>query len=84
MNLLNSLQPVEATEGSQSGKLPPLPRSDSNGNVEPVASERERLLLSSISDLRARLDDLTEELDIEKSKYSQLQQKLKAFTGREH
>jgi len=62
MNLLNSLQPVEATEGSidnytsiccdfiidwrlfsngafifligsQSGKLPPLPRSDSNGNV---------------------------------------------------
>jgi ribosomal protein L19E len=49
-----------------------------------VASERERLLLSSISDLRARLDDLTEELDIEKSKYSQLQQKLKAFTGREH
>ncbi|KAG7546375.1 Protein kinase-like domain superfamily [Arabidopsis suecica] len=84
MNLLNSIQPAEATEGSQSGKLPPLPRSDSNGNVEPVASERERLLLSSISDLRARLDDLTEELDIEKSKYSQLQQKLKAFTGREH
>jgi hypothetical protein len=37
-----------------------------------VASERERLLLSSISDLRARLDDLTEELDIEKSKYSQV------------
>ncbi|EOA15677.1 hypothetical protein CARUB_v10006275mg [Capsella rubella] len=83
MNLLNSLQPAEATEGSQSGKLPPLPRSDSNGNVEPAACERERLLLSSISDLRARLDDLTEELDIEKSKYNQLQQKLKAFTGRE-
>ncbi|XP_010439089.1 PREDICTED: serine/threonine-protein kinase BLUS1-like isoform X4 [Camelina sativa] len=83
MNLLNSIQPAEPTEGSHSGKLPPLPRSDSNGNVEPAACERERLLLSSISDLCARLDDLTEELDIEKSKYNQLQQKLKAFTGRE-
>ncbi|KAL1222554.1 Serine/threonine-protein kinase BLUS1 [Cardamine amara subsp. amara] len=83
MNLLNSVQPVEATEGSQSGKLPPLPRSDSNGNVEPVASERERLLLIGISELRARLNDITEELDTEKSKYNQLQQKLKAFTGRE-
>ncbi|ESQ54927.1 hypothetical protein EUTSA_v10024570mg [Eutrema salsugineum] len=83
MNLMNSVQPAETTDGSQSGKLPPLPRSDSNGTVEPVASERERLLLSSISELRARLEDLTEELDTEKSKYSQLQQKLKAFTGRE-
>uniref|UniRef100_A0A1J3IRX5 Serine/threonine-protein kinase fray2 n=1 Tax=Noccaea caerulescens TaxID=107243 RepID=A0A1J3IRX5_NOCCA len=86
MNLLNSVQPAETTDGSQSGKLPPLPRQDSNsnGSVEHVASERERLLLSSISELRTRLNDLTEELDTEKSKYSQLQQKLKAFTGREH
>ncbi|VVB11871.1 unnamed protein product [Arabis nemorensis] len=72
MSLLNSVQPVETTDGSQSGKLPPLPRPDSNGTVEPVASERERLLLSSISDLRARLNDLTEELNTEKSKYNQV------------
>ncbi|CAN8230770.1 unnamed protein product [Cochlearia groenlandica] len=83
MNLLNSIQPVEATEGSQYGKLPPLPRPDSNGTVEPMVSEKERLLLSSISELQARLNNVTEELDTEKSKYSQLQQKLKAFTGRE-
>lgn len=83
MNLLNSVQPAETADGCQSGKLPPLPRSESNGTVDSMPSERERLLLSSISELRAKLNDLTEELDSEKSKYNQLQQKLKAFTGRE-
>ncbi|KAF2544625.1 hypothetical protein F2Q68_00030014 [Brassica cretica] len=83
MNLLNSVQPAETTDGSQSGKLPPLPRSETNGTVDSVPSERERMLLSSISELRAKLNDLTEELDSEKSRYNQLQQKLKAFTGRE-
>ncbi|XP_010529667.1 PREDICTED: serine/threonine-protein kinase BLUS1-like [Tarenaya hassleriana] len=86
MNLLNSLQPAEATDGSQNGKLPPLPRgSESNGVVEPMVSERERLLLMKISELQARLNDLTEELDAEKSKYSQLQERIKAAaTGEEH
>ncbi|CAN8246565.1 unnamed protein product [Cochlearia groenlandica] len=117
MNLLNSLQAAETTDGSQNGKLPPLPRGpDSNGavsrsinvifsyrplmqslnsyplqsfllafesQVEPTASERERLLLSQISELRARMHELTEELEEEKSKHNQLQQKLKLFTGRE-
>ncbi|WZY69407.1 hypothetical protein YC2023_001647 [Brassica napus] len=83
MNLLNSVQPTETADGSQSGKLPPLPRSETNGTVDSVPSERERMLLSSISELRAKLNDLTEELDSEKSRYNQLQQKLKAFTGRE-
>ncbi|CAH8382880.1 unnamed protein product [Eruca vesicaria subsp. sativa] len=83
MNLLNSVQTAETTDGSQSGKLPPLPRSESNGTVESVPSERERLLLSGISELRAKLNELTEELDSEKSRYNQLQQRLKAFTGRE-
>ncbi|KAG5413816.1 hypothetical protein IGI04_001383 [Brassica rapa subsp. trilocularis] len=83
MNLLNSVQPAETADGSQSGKLPPLPRSETNGTVDSVPSERERMLLSSISELRAKLNDLTEELDSEKSRYNQLQQKLKAFTGRE-
>ncbi|KAF8117830.1 hypothetical protein N665_0008s0172 [Sinapis alba] len=83
MNLLNSVQTAETSDGFQSGKLPPLPRSESNGTVESVPSERERLLLGCISDIRAKLNDLTEELDTEKSRYNQLQQKLKAFTGRE-
>lgn len=83
MNLLSSVQSAETMDGSQSGKLPPLPRSETNGTVDSVPSERERMLLSSISELRAKLNDLTEELDSEKSRYNQLQQKLKAFTGRE-
>ncbi|KAJ6695238.1 SERINE/THREONINE-PROTEIN KINASE FRAY2 [Salix koriyanagi] len=34
MNLLNSLQPAEAIEAAQNGKLPPLPRgSENNGSV---------------------------------------------------
>ena len=46
MNLLSSLQPAEAVESIQNGKLPPLPRSsENNGNVETAVSERERLLL---------------------------------------
>jgi hypothetical protein len=71
--------------GSQNGKLPPLPRgSDSNGTVvELTAAERERLLLTKITELRARMKELTEELEVEKSKQTQLQQKLKSVTGRE-
>nr|KJB39575.1 hypothetical protein B456_007G020100 [Gossypium raimondii] len=33
VNLLNTLQSAEAVDASQNGKLPPLPRSESNGNV---------------------------------------------------
>jgi hypothetical protein len=58
MNLVNTLQQAaETTDGSQNGKLPPLPRgSDSNGTVvELTAAERERLLLTKITELRARL-----------------------------
>ncbi|CAB81174.1 putative protein kinase [Arabidopsis thaliana] len=103
MNLVNTLQQAaETTDGSQNGKLPPLPRgSDSNGTVvELTAAERERLLLTKITELRARLflffnqshlsyrrsmwmKELTEELEVEKSKQTQLQQKLKSVTGRE-
>uniref|UniRef100_A0A1J3ENY6 Serine/threonine-protein kinase fray2 n=1 Tax=Noccaea caerulescens TaxID=107243 RepID=A0A1J3ENY6_NOCCA len=85
MNLLNSLQVTDAADGSQNGKLPPLPRGpDSNGTVvEPTASERERLLLTKISELRARMIEVTEELEQEKSKHNQLQQQLKLVTGRE-
>ncbi|KAG8476767.1 hypothetical protein CXB51_030358 [Gossypium anomalum] len=55
VNLLNTLQSAEAVDASQNGKLPPLPRSESNGNVETPASERERLLLGKIMELQSRL-----------------------------
>ncbi|XAR55184.1 Non-specific serine/threonine protein kinase [Bertholletia excelsa] len=84
VNLLNSLQPTDITDASQNGKLPPLPRSsESNGTVESAVSERERLLLLKISELHARMVNLTEELNAEKMKYLQLQQHLNTLTGRE-
>lgn len=84
MNLLNSLQPAEVLDASQNGKLPPLPRStENNGNVEPAASERERLLLIKISELQARMLNLTDELTAEKLKYVQLQQQLNSISDQE-
>ncbi|KAL5539719.1 hypothetical protein UlMin_043848 [Ulmus minor] len=83
MSLLNSLQPAELAEGPN-GKLPPLPRSpENNGTVEATAAERERLLLTKISELQARMSSLTEELTTEKLKYIQLQQQLVAASNRE-
>jgi serine/threonine protein kinase len=77
MNLLNSLQPPEAVDASQNGKLPPLPRSsENNGIIEPAASEREKLLLIKISELQSRMINLTDELTQEKLKYIQLQQQM--------
>ncbi|KAJ7945094.1 Kinase family protein [Quillaja saponaria] len=80
MNLLNTLQPAEAVEASQNGKLPPLPRSsENNGSVDSAASERERLLLINISELQTRMINLTDELTAEKLKHMQLQQQLNAL-----
>lgn len=84
MNLLNSLQPAEVLDASQNGKLPPLPRStENNGNVEPASSERERLLLIKISELQARMLNLTDELTAEKLKYVHLQQQLNSILDQE-
>lgn len=81
INLLKNLQVTEATDGSQNGKLPLMPGgSDINGTVvEPISSERERLLLNKISELQSRMKEVTEELDEEKSKHAQLQQQLKTL-----
>ncbi|OIW14419.1 hypothetical protein TanjilG_20865 [Lupinus angustifolius] len=77
MNLLNSLQQDEANDVSQNGRLPPLPNgSEDNGSVETTATERERVLLAKVSELEARMINLTEELDAEKLKTIQLQQQL--------
>ncbi|KAJ7010399.1 hypothetical protein NC653_000982 [Populus alba x Populus x berolinensis] len=84
MSLLNSLQPAEAIEAAQNGKLPPLPHgSENNGSVEAASSEREKSLLIKITELQNRMVNLTDELNAEKLKYEQLQQQLKAISGRE-
>ncbi|XP_022721988.1 serine/threonine-protein kinase 3/4-like isoform X2 [Durio zibethinus] len=84
VNLLNTLQPTEVVDATQNGKLPPLPRcSESNGNVETAASEREHLLLCKISELQSRMMNLTDELTAEKLKYDQLQQQLSFMSGAE-
>lgn len=85
MTLVNSLQSPEVVDGFQNGKLQqvPLPRSPENGSVETVASERERLLVTKISELQARMISLTEELNTEKQKYVLLQQQLNAVPNQE-
>ncbi|KAG6407599.1 hypothetical protein SASPL_130595 [Salvia splendens] len=84
VNLLSSLQIAEVENAPQNGKLPPLPRgSDTNGSVESIVSERERMLLMTISELQARMNSLTDELTSEKLKYMQLQQRLNAVPTRE-
>ncbi|KAF3568406.1 hypothetical protein DY000_02015164 [Brassica cretica] len=64
INLLKNLQVTDATDGSQNGKLALLPRgSDINGSVvEPISSERERLLLNMISELQSRMKELQQQL----------------------
>ncbi|KAJ0739617.1 putative protein kinase STE-STE20-Fray family [Helianthus annuus] len=85
LNLLSSLQSAEVPEASQNGKLPPLPRSSENNGYAEV-SDRERLLLTKVSELQSRLSNtdrltsLTEELTAEKLKYIQLQEQVDAVT----
>ncbi|XP_055821772.1 serine/threonine-protein kinase BLUS1-like isoform X2 [Solanum dulcamara] len=81
VNLLSSLQLSEAGDSSQNGKLSPLQRLENNGTVEVAASEREKLLLVKISELQARMINLTDELTAEKLKYWQLQQRLNATSS---
>ncbi|KAB2608918.1 serine/threonine-protein kinase BLUS1-like [Pyrus ussuriensis x Pyrus communis] len=84
-NLLSSLQPAEAVEATQNGKLPPLPPcSENNGNVETAVSERERLLLIKVSELQARMNNLSDELTAEKTRHVQLQRQLNAVSGQEN
>nr|GEV10480.1 serine/threonine-protein kinase BLUS1 isoform X1 [Tanacetum cinerariifolium] len=81
LNLINSLQQTEVPDASQNGKLPPLPRgAENNGSVE--VSDRERSLLTKVSELQSRLTTLTEELTTEKLKYVQLQEQVDAITRR--
>ncbi|KAK6783490.1 hypothetical protein RDI58_021287 [Solanum bulbocastanum] len=81
VNLLSSLQLSEAGDCSENGKLSPLQRPENNGIVEAAVSEREKLLLVKISELQARMINLTDELTAEKLKYWQLQQRLNAMSS---
>ncbi|XP_057520119.1 serine/threonine-protein kinase BLUS1-like [Amaranthus tricolor] len=84
VSLLNSLQSSEVG-GCPNGKLPAVSLSGSqeNGNIETVASERERLLLNKISDLQSRMANLSEELNAEKQKYLLLQQQINAVSSQQ-
>ncbi|KAE9612026.1 hypothetical protein Lal_00048889 [Lupinus albus] len=79
MNLLNSLQPAEAIDVSQNGKMPTLSCSPgNNGIVDTAASEREQFLMAKIAELKAGVITLTDELASEKLKCKLLQQQLNA------
>ncbi|KAL5726772.1 non-specific serine/threonine protein kinase [Ranunculus cassubicifolius] len=84
VNLLNSCHQADSIDVSPTGKLPPLPRpTDNEVIVESPVSDRERLLDLQISELRVRMNNLTEELKVEKAKHMQLQQHLSAAYVRE-
>ncbi|KAJ4952570.1 hypothetical protein NE237_029402 [Protea cynaroides] len=84
LNLLNSLQQTDVVDAVQTGKLPKEPRNSViDASVEIAASEREQLLLGKISELEARMLNLTVEVDEARSKHLQLQQQLNAAYGRE-
>uniref|UniRef100_A0A1D1YKD0 Serine/threonine-protein kinase fray2 n=1 Tax=Anthurium amnicola TaxID=1678845 RepID=A0A1D1YKD0_9ARAE len=82
MTLLNSLQQTEPGDAAQTG-IPSQACNPENDMVEMAASERERLLLIKISELQARMINLTDELTAAKMKQMQLQQQLNAAHGRE-
>ncbi|KMZ75300.1 Kinase, partial [Zostera marina] len=67
MNLLNSIQQIEQSDGVHS---------NDDVIVEQTASEREQLLLMKISEMQARVSNLTDELTAEKVKFVQLQQQV--------
>ncbi|KAI4343156.1 hypothetical protein MLD38_027692 [Melastoma candidum] len=83
-SLLNSL-PVVEVDVAQNGKSPTLPRtSEITESSDSAASQRERLLLLKITELQARMQSLTDELNQEKLKYKRLQQQLNAFSSQEN
>ncbi|XP_058104896.1 serine/threonine-protein kinase BLUS1-like isoform X2 [Magnolia sinica] len=84
VNLLNSLQQTEIVDGFQTEKLTRQTRNSENDtSTESTSSERERLLLIKISELQARMANLTDELSAAKQKHIQLQQQLNAAYCRE-
>ncbi|XP_058084648.1 serine/threonine-protein kinase BLUS1-like [Magnolia sinica] len=84
VTLLNSLQQTEVVGAFQTGMVPlPTQNSENDALAEMGTSERERLLLIKISELQARMINLTEELTAAKLKHIELQQQLNAAYGRE-
>eukprot|EP00268_Persea_americana_P056671 TRINITY_DN6712_c0_g2_i2.p1 TRINITY_DN6712_c0_g2~~TRINITY_DN6712_c0_g2_i2.p1 ORF type:complete len:732 (+),score=178.01 TRINITY_DN6712_c0_g2_i2:443-2638(+) len=82
MTLLNSLQQAEAVDAFQTGTLQAR-NLENDTSTEAAASERERLLLTKITELQARMINLTDELTAAKLKHIQLQQQLCAAYGQE-
>ncbi|KAF3789702.1 Serine/threonine-protein kinase [Nymphaea thermarum] len=65
-NLISSLQQNEFTDGKLSSQVPTL---GSDALNEAAPSERERLLLTKVSELQNRVSSLTDELMAERAKY---------------
>ncbi|RWR80803.1 serine/threonine-protein kinase BLUS1-like protein isoform X2 [Cinnamomum micranthum f. kanehirae] len=82
MTLLNNFQQAEAVDAFQTGTLQAR-NLENDMSTEAAASERERLLLTKITELQARMINLTDELTAAKLKHIQLQQQLCAAYGQE-
>ncbi|XP_031475419.1 serine/threonine-protein kinase BLUS1-like isoform X3 [Nymphaea colorata] len=79
-NLISSLQQNEFVDGKLSSQVPTL---GSDALNEAAPSERERLLLTKVSELQNRVSSLTDELMAERAKYMHLQQQLNDIPNRE-
>ncbi|KAK1306759.1 Mitogen-activated protein kinase kinase kinase NPK1 [Acorus calamus] len=82
MNLLNTMQHSEIMDVCQNGipQQSQIPEDDVPNEM--LTSERERVLQIKISELQARMINLTDELNVEKLRHAQLQQQLNAAYGR--
>ncbi|XP_031494171.1 serine/threonine-protein kinase BLUS1-like isoform X2 [Nymphaea colorata] len=80
MNLINSLQQTAFADGKCSSQVPTFGIDTSN---EAAPSERERQLLTKISDLQNRVLSLTDDLTTERAKYIHLQQQLNDLSTQE-
>ncbi|CAL9130613.1 unnamed protein product [Musa acuminata var. zebrina] len=78
-NLLNSLQQKEIIDAFQNGVPSQVQKSRNRKLLDTENAERERLLLTKISELQARMSTLTDELTAAKLKHIQLQQELNAL-----
>ncbi|CAL9125026.1 unnamed protein product [Musa textilis] len=78
-NLLNSLQQKEIIDAFQNGVPSQVQKSRNRKLLDTGNAERERLLLTKISEIQARMSTLTDELTAAKLKHIQLQQELNAL-----
>ncbi|CAN6481116.1 unnamed protein product [Victoria cruziana] len=79
MNMINSLQQTALGDG----KCSQVPIFGIDMSNEAAPSERERQLITKISELQNRVSSLTDEITTERTKYIHLQQQLNDFSMQE-